>query len=71
MEHNLAGYAKYYSCGCRKIFKRVNSEGKLIIVKEIFMDIGNQMLKTSYILSLRELLKITHELMKYLWQKLK
>jgi hypothetical protein len=29
------------------------------------------MLKTSYILSLRQLLKIAPELKKYLWQKLK
>jgi len=28
--------------------KMVNSQGKLIIIKEIFMDIGKQMLKTSY-----------------------
>jgi hypothetical protein len=32
--------------------KMVNSQGKLIIIKEIFMDISKQMLKTSYILNL-------------------
>ncbi len=30
----------------------VNSQGKLIIVKEIFLDIGKQMLKISYTLNL-------------------
>jgi hypothetical protein len=34
----------------------LNSEGKLIIVKDIFLDIGKQMLKTSYTLNLRQLL---------------
>jgi hypothetical protein len=49
----------------------VNSHEKLIIVEEIFMDIGKQMLEKSYILSLGKLFKITPELKKYLWQKLK
>jgi hypothetical protein len=49
----------------------MNSQGKLIIVEEIFLDIGKQMLKTSYILNLGHLLKIAHEQNKYLWQKLK
>jgi hypothetical protein len=35
------------------------------------LDIGKQMLETSYILSLGQLLKIVLELKKYLWQKLK
>ncbi len=48
----------------------VNSQKKLIIVEEIFLDIGKQMLETSYTLSLGQLLKITPELKKYLWQKL-
>jgi hypothetical protein len=48
-----------------------NSQEKLIIVKEIFLDIGKQMLETSYTLSLGQLLKIAHELKRYLWQKLK
>jgi hypothetical protein len=48
-----------------------NSQGKLITVKEIFLDIGKQMLETSYTLNLRQLLKITPTLKKYLWQKLK
>ncbi len=34
----------------------VNSQGKLITVKEIFLDIGKQMLETSYTLNLRQLL---------------
>jgi hypothetical protein len=35
------------------------------------VDIGKQMLKISYTLSLGQLLKIALELKKYLWQKLK
>ncbi len=49
----------------------MNSQEKLIIVEKIFLDIDRQMLKTSYILSLGQLLKIAHELKIYLWQKLK
>jgi hypothetical protein len=40
-------------------------------VEESFLDISKQMLETSYTLSLGQLLKITLELKKYLWQKLK
>jgi hypothetical protein len=35
----------------------MNSQGKLITVEEIFLDIGKQMLETSYILNLRQLFK--------------
>jgi len=49
----------------------VNSQGKLIIIKEIFLDTGKHMLETNYTLNLGQLLKITFELNKYLWQKLK
>jgi len=49
----------------------VNSQRKLITIEEIFLDISKQMLKTSYTLSLRHLLKTTLELKIYLWQKLK
>jgi hypothetical protein len=35
------------------------------------LNIGKQMLETSYILSLGQLLKIPLELKRYLWQKLK
>ncbi len=49
----------------------VNSQRKPIIVEEIFLDIGKQMLETSYILNLGQLFKIAPELKKYLWQKLK
>jgi phage terminase large subunit-like protein len=52
MEHNLARYAKFYSCGCTKIFGVMNSQGKLITVEEIFLNIGKKMLKTSYALNL-------------------
>ncbi len=49
----------------------MNSQGKLIIVEEIFLDIGTQMLKTSYTLNLGQLLKIALKLKRYLWKKLK
>jgi hypothetical protein len=45
----------------------VNSQGKLIIVEEIFLDIGKQILETSYTLNLGQLLKIAPELKRYLW----
>jgi hypothetical protein len=67
MEHNLAMYAKYYSCGSIKNQEVVNSQEKLITIKEIFLDIGKQMLKTSYTLSLGQLLKVAFELKRYLW----
>ncbi len=47
--------------------KSSNSKGKLIIVEEIFLDIGKQMLETSYILNLGQLLKIAVKLKRYLW----
>jgi hypothetical protein len=49
----------------------VNSQGKLITIEEIFLDIGKQMLETSYTLNLRQLLKIALKLKRYFWQKLK
>jgi hypothetical protein len=49
----------------------MSSQGKLIIIKEIFLDKCKQMLKTSYTLNLRQLFKIALELKRYLWQKLK
>jgi len=39
----------------------MNSQEKLIILEEIFLDISKQMLETNYILSLRQLLKIASE----------
>jgi hypothetical protein len=39
MEHNLAGYAKYYSCG-NVSQKVVNSQEKLIIIEKIFLGIS-------------------------------
>jgi hypothetical protein len=44
----------------------VNSQEKLIIIKEIFLDIGKQMLETSYTLNLGQLLKIALELKRHL-----
>ncbi len=49
----------------------MNSQGKLITIEEIFLDIGKQMLETSYTLNLRQLLKIALKLKRYFWQKLK
>jgi hypothetical protein len=49
----------------------VNSQGKLITIEEIFLDIGRQMLETSYTLNLRHLLKLAPKLKRYFWQKLK
>jgi hypothetical protein len=53
------------------IHEVVNSQEKLITIKEIFLNISKQMLKTSYTLNLQQLLKIAHELKIYLWKKLK
>jgi hypothetical protein len=49
----------------------MNSQEKLIIIKEIFLDFGKHMLETSYILNLGKLLKITPKFKRYLWQKIK
>ncbi len=49
----------------------MNSQGRLIIIEQIFLDIGKQMLETNYTLNLRQLLKITPKLKRYLRQKLK
>jgi hypothetical protein len=49
----------------------VNSQGKLVTVKEILLDISKQMLETSYTLNLRWLLKMAPKLKRYIWQKLK
>jgi hypothetical protein len=40
-------------------------------MEQIFQDINKQMLETTYILRLSQLLKITPNLKKYMWQKLK
>ncbi len=40
-------------------------------MEQIFQDINKQMLETTYILRLNQLLKITPDLKKYMWQKLK
>jgi hypothetical protein len=45
----------------------VISQENLIIIKEIFQDISQQMLETSYTLKFGWLLKIAHEFKKYLW----
>jgi hypothetical protein len=45
----------------------MNSQGKLITIKEIFLDINKEMLKINYTLNLKKLLKIAPKLNKYLW----
>jgi hypothetical protein len=47
----------------------VNSQEKLITIKEFFLDIGKQMLQTNYTLSLGQLLKIALELKNYFMAK--
>jgi hypothetical protein len=43
MEHNLAGYAKYYSYGSIKILGGSEFTRKILAtIKEIFLDIGKQ-----------------------------
>jgi hypothetical protein len=64
MEHNLAGHAKYYSCGCIEISRSSEFARETDHNRRDFSDIGKQMLKTSYTLNLRKLLKITHEVKK-------
>jgi hypothetical protein len=49
----------------------MKSQEKLITIEESFLNISKQMLKTSYILSLGQLLELTLELKRYFWQKLK
>ncbi len=51
--------------------KIMKSQEKLITIEESFLNISKQMLKTSYILSLGQLLELTLELKRYFWQKLK
>jgi hypothetical protein len=48
------------------VIEVVNSQAKLIIVEDIFLDIGKQMLETSYTLNLGQLLKIALELKRYI-----
>jgi hypothetical protein len=51
----------------QKSQEAMNSQEKLNIVEEIFLDIGKQMLKTSYTLNLGQLFKIAHEVKRYMW----
>ncbi len=55
----------------QKSEKAMNSQEKLIVIEEIFLHIGKQMLETSYPLNLGQLLKIALKLKIYIWQKLK
>jgi hypothetical protein len=40
-------------------------------MEQIFQDISKQMMETTYTLKLGQLLKLTPDLKKYMWQKLK
>jgi len=71
MEHNLVGYAKYYSCGSIEITRSSEFTRETNHNRKEFSKYCKQMLKTSYTLNMRQLLKIALELTKYLWQKLK
>jgi hypothetical protein len=71
MEHNLARYAKYYSCGNIEITKSSEFTRETDTIKEIFLGIGKWMLETSCTLNLGQLLKIAPQLKRYLWQNLK
>jgi hypothetical protein len=53
MEHNLAKYAKYYSYGCIKISGSSEFTREIDQVKEIFLNIGKQMLKKKLYFKLR------------------
>jgi hypothetical protein len=44
----------------------MNSPKKLVIIEEIFLDIGKQMLEINYTLNLGQLLKITSKIKRYL-----
>ncbi len=57
------------SIKCEKPQEYVVSQNKLILVEKIFQDINRQMLETNYTLNLGQLLKIVHELNKYLQKK--
>ncbi len=48
----------------------MNSQGKLITIEKINLDIGKQMLETNYTVNLGKLLIITPKQNKYFWQKL-
>jgi hypothetical protein len=67
----LAKYAKYYSYGSTKISGGSEFIRKTNYSRRDFFNIGKQMLKINYTLNLGQLLKITLELKRYLWQKLK
>jgi len=62
MEHNLARYAKYYSCGCIEISGNSEFTKESNHKQEFFLNIGKQMLEIDYTLNLGQLLKITHKL---------
>ncbi len=44
---------------------------KVMSMEQIFQDISKRMLETTYTLRLNQLLKITPDFKKYMWQKLK
>ncbi len=71
IKHNRAKYAKYYSYGRTKFLGSSEFTREINHNRIDFLDIGKQMLEASYTLNLGQLLKITPELKRYLWQQLK
>ncbi len=67
MEHNLVGYAKYYFDKNTEISRGSEFTRKINYIRRDF----SNLLETNYTLNLEQLLKITPELNKYFWQKLK
>ncbi len=53
----------------RKFLEVASSQEKLITIEQIFLDIGKQMVETSYILNLGQLFKIVLELKRYMKHK--
>jgi len=48
-----------------------NPINKAMSMEQIFQDINKEMLETTYVLRLGQLLKITRNFKKYMWQNLK
>jgi hypothetical protein len=66
MEHNLAGYAKYYSCGNIEISRGNEFTRKIDDHRRNFPRYWLANARKSYILNLGQLLKIALELKMYL-----
>ncbi len=56
MEHNLVEYSKYYSCGHIEISRNNEFAKETNHNRRNFLEIGKQMIETSYTLNLGQLL---------------